>query len=317
MKYNVIEIPVKEILLDNEFNCRGYFTLESVESLAKSIKEIGLQFPLLVQPYRKKYRLLAGHRRFKAIEVFLKWTTAPAIVREDLTEHQARLLNLTENLQRRDLNILQEANALAGLYPEGVACEGGVSLNTVAKEINKPSRWVHIRARLLKMPMEIHKYAAAGWLSAVNLEALWGLPEKGRITAARRIVKAKKEKGKTAHGTGGIKRSFVSRKSKRQICEMIAYLYNNNIEGLYTRLLAWTAGYLSDEEMNEDIKDFIAEHKLKPRPLDKHLVPRISKSKRKKKRGRPAKKTTKGTAKKPAKSKSHAKRTTRKPAKRK
>ena len=280
LNYQVIEIPIKEIVFDDSFNCRGSFPLESVQSLAKSIEEIGLQFPLLVQPYWKKYRLLAGHRRFKAVAVFLKWTSVPAIVREDLTEHQARLLNLTENLQRRDLNILQEAQALANLYPQGIACEGGASLQFVAREINKPSRWVHIRARLLRLPSEIQKYAAAGWLSAVNLEALWGLPEKERLAAARRIVTAKKEHGKTSHNSGGIKRSFVHRKSKVQICEMIAHLYNHNIEGLHTRLLAWAAGYISDEEIQEDIDDFQKENHLKPRPLSKQLVPRISRAKR-------------------------------------
>ena len=286
LKYTILEIPVQEILFDDTFNCRGYFGLESVESLAKSIQAIGLQFPVLVQPFHGqfKYRLLAGHRRFKAVKNFLNWKTIPAIVRDDLTEYQARILNLTENLQRRDLNLLQEAKALQGLYPGGIGCEGGTSIRQVAKEIQKPSRWVCIRLRLLAMPEEIQKYAAAGWLSAVNLEAIWELPEEERVAAAERIVTSKRTYGKTSYLKHGVNRSFVNRRSKNQICEMIANLYNHHIEGLHTRLLAWAAGYISDEEIKQDIDDHIAQNELTPRPPDQYLVPRISKS-----RGRPHK----------------------------
>ena len=80
------------------------------------------------------YRWLAGHRRFKAVETFLKWPCIPSMIRPGLSDHEARMLNFIENLERKDLNVLQEARALGRLYPEGI------SLRVAAKEIKRPTR---------------------------------------------------------------------------------------------------------------------------------------------------------------------------------
>ena len=256
-QYDVYEIPVSDIHYDADFNCRGSFTPQSVKDLADSIQENGLQFPIVVQPWNGKYRLLAGHRRFTAATLFLKWTTIPASIRKDLTEHQARILNLTENLERKDLNMLEEALALRNLYPNGVP------LRVAAKELKRPTRWVHIRFRLLELPEEVQKYAAAGLLSALNLEAILKLPQDQQAKAAKEIAQAK-EKGKTKHLK--IKRAFRQRKSKAQIGEMVVRLMNLGLDGLPTRLLAWSAGYVPDEEIKEDIKQYVETHKLKRRP---------------------------------------------------
>lgn len=160
-QYDVYELPVADIFYDAGFNCRGSFTPQSVHDLSESIKENGLQFPVVVQPCDTaayKYRLLAGHRRFKAVTLFLKWSSIPAPVRSELTEHQVRLLNLTENLERKDLNMLEEAKAIHNLYP------AGVSLRKASKELKRPTRWIHARLRLLDLPQEVQKWAAAGGL---------------------------------------------------------------------------------------------------------------------------------------------------------
>lgn len=246
--YDTYEIPVVEIFYDENFNCRGAFTLQSIVELADSIKEVGLQFPIVVQPWGKQYRLICGHRRFKACTTFLKWDIIPAVVRTDLDEHEAQILNLVENLERKDLNMLEEAKALQAIYPDGV------TLNKAAAELKRPTRWVHTRLRLVQMPEEVQQYAAAGRLSAVNLEALWILPADERTEGAKKIVRAKR--------IGGCKlkdiprRRFRPKKSKEQISKMAAVLMNAGIEGLPPRLLAWAAGYIPDREIRRDIKEY-------------------------------------------------------------
>jgi ParB family chromosome partitioning protein len=249
-QYDVFEIPVDDIYFDAEFNCRGSFTLQSVQDLADSIEKHGLQFPIVVQPYAQDgfaYRLLAGHRRFRATTTYLKWTQIPACIRYDLTEHQSRILNLTENLERKDLNILEEAKALGNLYPDGV------SLRVAAAEIKRPTRWVHVRLRLLEMPDEVQQWAAAGFLSAVNLDALAQLEtDEQKIEAA---VSIRMQKQKKSEQTQQHRKYTVGRKTKQQISEMIAHLFAVSFDGLPCRLLAWAAGRVSDEEIERDIQN--------------------------------------------------------------
>jgi len=253
-QYDTYELPVTEIFYDARFNCRGAFTPQSVHDLSESIRENGLQFPVVVQPFKKpgyRYRLLAGHRRFQAVTTFLKWKRIPATIKHGLTEHQARLLNLTENLERKDLNMLEEANALKNLYPEGITLRGA------ARELKRPTRWVHARWRLLKLPKEAQKWAAAGVISAVNIEAISLLETKAeQIKAVKAIVRCKIQNGKTCHLALDPKygRKFRCRKTKEQLGEMVAHLFAVNCAGLATRVLAWGAGELTDEQIEEDIR---------------------------------------------------------------
>ncbi len=252
--FDAYEIPLVDIYYDESFNCRGSFTLQSVVELSDSIKEIGLQFPVVVQPWENRYRLIAGHRRYKACTVFLKWDKIPAVIRADLDEHQARLLNLTENLERKDLNMLEEALAIQALYPEGV------SLRVAAKELKRPTRWVHTRQRLVQLPEEIQQMAAAGRLVATDIEAIWNLPEKKQIESAQKIVTIKRTPGKRLPRQ--LTRRFKPRKTKEQIGTMTGVLLNAGVEGLPPRLLAWAAGYLTDKEIREDIKTYAPEYQF-------------------------------------------------------
>jgi ParB family chromosome partitioning protein len=228
-----------------------------VVDLADSIKDNGLQFPIVVQPRDGgSYRLLAGHRRFKAVTTFLKWDEIAATIRYDLTEHQARILNLTENLERKDLNILEEAQAIHHLYPNGV------SLRTASKELKRATQWIHVRLRLLQLPKAIQKKAAAGLLSAMNIEAICKLPEDEQIQAAVAIIKSKRERGKLARLPAKLRRRIRPRKSKAQISQMIALLMDANLSGLPLRLLTWAAGYITDQDIKDDIHERVPDYQF-------------------------------------------------------
>ena len=252
-QYQTYPIPVSAIFYDAAFNCRGECTLQSVKELADSIADAGrLICPVAVQPWTKaagfEYRLIVGHRRFKAVTTFLKWTEIPAYVCEGLSDHQARMLNLVENLQRKSLNILEEARAIQKLYPKGS------TVREAATELKRPRRWVWVRVKLLRMPEAIQQKAAAGLLSEANLTTLVGLdrPDE-QIKAAEEIVAARQRgKGKFLPG---LNKTYKRRGTRApgQINHMIERMLAAGISGLPTRVAAWCAGQVPDEELLKEI----------------------------------------------------------------
>jgi ParB/RepB/Spo0J family partition protein len=254
-QYQAYPLPVAAIYYDAAFNCRGEFTLQSVKELADSIAEAGrLICPVVVQPWNKvdgfEYRLIVGHRRFKAVTAFLKWTEIPAYVCEGLSDHQARMLNLVENLQRKSLNVLEEARAIQNLYPRGV------TLRQAAQELKQPTRWVHVRLRLLRMPEAVQQKAAAGLLSQANLETLAGMesPE-DQIFTARKIVEARERgKGKFLPGLDRACKRRAGVRSREEINRMIERMLAAGIVGLPPRVAAWCAGCVPDEELLAEIE---------------------------------------------------------------
>jgi len=207
-----------------------------------------------VQPWAEQpgcdYRLIAGHRRFRAATVFLKWTEIPAMIRENLTDHQARLLNVTENLERRDLNIWEEARALERLYPQGV------TLRQAAKELKQTTHWVHVRLRLLKMPPAVQQKAAAGLLSQANLDALAGIdkPDDQTIAAGKIAEARRRGRGKRLAGLDkAYKRRTSAVRCKDEINRMVERMLLAGVTGLAPRVGAWCAGNISDVELLADI----------------------------------------------------------------
>jgi ParB/RepB/Spo0J family partition protein len=255
-EYQAYPVPVAAIYYDAAFNCRGDFTLQSVKELAESIAQAGrLICPVAVQPWTEEpgceYRLIVGHRRFRAVTAFLKWTEIPAYICEGLSDHDARMLNVLENLQRKSLNILEEAHAVQALYPNGA------SMREAARELKQSTHWVWVRVRLLQMPEAIQQKAAAGLLSQANLEVLAGLERADeQIAAAEKIVEAR-ERGKGKF-LPGLTKAYKRRHGSRRVGEinrMIERMLAAGIVGLPPRVAAWCAGSISDEEL---LKDFEA-----------------------------------------------------------
>ena len=253
-QYQAYPLPVAAVYYDADFNCRGEFTLQSVKELADSIAEAGrLICPVAVQPWAKggfDYRLIVGHRRFRAVTEFLKWTEIPGYICEGLSDHEARMLNFVENLQRKSLNILEEAHAIKNLYPKGA------TVRAAAQELKRPTKWVHVRVRLLRMPEEIQQKAAAGILSQDNLDKLAGLETADeQIRMADEIVAARQRgKGKFLPGLERTyKRCRV--RSREKINHMIERMLAAGINGLPPRVAAWCAGQIPDAELLKEIEE--------------------------------------------------------------
>lgn len=258
-QYDVFAVPVRSIYYDESRNCRGAFTLQSVEDLSKSIAELGrLTHPVWLQPAADAegippgfdYRLLAGHRRYKAATVYLKWDTIPSMVIAGLSDRQARLYNFSENLERKDLNPLEEALAIRTLFPDGA------SVRAAAEELKRDTRWVHARLRLLRVPDEVQQMVAARRVTLLDLEIICKktTPEE-QIKAAQSLAASKRGRGrKTVFEGDALIRTFKRRRTKEEVNAKIEKMFAFGTPDIASRALAWAIGAISDEQIDEDIR---------------------------------------------------------------
>lgn len=251
-----LDIELGRLHADVEFNCRGEFKPNDVIDLARTMKEQGLLQPITVRPYDEKrraetgydYGIVAGYRRHMAARV-LGWPTIPCIVREGLSDVDARLLNLGENLQRKELNILQEAKALLNLKCAGLKQED------VAIRLNQSRGWVQVRFYLLEFPPEIQQEAAAGLLTQQQIRELYTMPSnRMRIEAVKRIKDAKIN-GEKIPKIKAKKLSTMAKKvrDRGEIFALMDHIQENIGNNIGTRALAWAAGEISDNDIFREI----------------------------------------------------------------
>jgi ParB family chromosome partitioning protein len=167
----------------NPFQPRRAFVKEALDELVASIKEHGVLEPLLVRKAEEGYELIAGERRWRAArEAGLK--QVPVIVRE-ATDLQALEIGLIENLQRADLNVIEEAEGYQVL-----ATEFNLTQDEIAKKVSKGRASVANALRLLALPREVKKFMTEGLLSAGHAKVLLALPtEPDQCRMAERVIK--------------------------------------------------------------------------------------------------------------------------------
>jgi ParB family chromosome partitioning protein len=178
------EIPVDEII-PNPFQVRRNFDQKALEELAQSVKEHGLIQPLIVTHDAEsgKYQLIAGERRWHAAKI-AGLSTVPAIVKE-VSPRQMLEIALVENIQRADLNPLEEAEAYHFLIEEF-----GLTQEEVAKRVGKSRTAVANTVRLLRLPPEVKSALAEGLISEGHARALLSLPTPElQIKALEKVVK--------------------------------------------------------------------------------------------------------------------------------
>lgn len=161
------EIPLNSIDL-NPGQPRQAFDQEALEQLADSIRAVGVLQPLLVQQMGSRYRIIAGERRFRAARL-AGLSTVPCIQKE-LDEQEVMLAALVENLQREDLNPMDEANAI-----QAYMRTGGYTQEQAAKQLGKSRPAVANALRLLRLPQMVQQMVAEGTLSPGHARALAGL----------------------------------------------------------------------------------------------------------------------------------------------
>lgn len=253
-RYDTHPLPVADIFYDPDFNCRGRFTLMSLQSLAESIEQNDLKYPVDVQPIEDtgltvpyKWRLLAGFRRFTVFRDLLKRPTIPARIVRGLTEEQAVMFNFQENSERTQLTTLEEAQFITKHFADR-------SLRDVSKLVGRDTRWIHQRRRLASMPPEVQSQFSIGLLTLLDIDSLAKLatPEQ-QIKTAELMIEAKRRRDTEGVTKLRKARRFRPRKTKKDIWRMNGRLMQMGINGAITRLLAWAAGDVTDEEMEQEL----------------------------------------------------------------
>lgn len=176
------EIPV-ELISPSRFQTRMRFDEVELNELAQSISATGVVQPVIVRQSGDKYELIAGERRWRASRIAGK-ATIPAVIRQ-VSDEQAMEMTIVENLQRTDLNPMEQARAY-----DRLAREFKLTQEQMAQKTGKDRTSVANFMRLLKLPVEVQHYVEAGELSFGHARTLLALESTAQMEAAARKVMA-------------------------------------------------------------------------------------------------------------------------------
>jgi ParB family transcriptional regulator, chromosome partitioning protein len=204
------EIAVQRIT-PSPFQPRRTFDEVKIEELAASIRSQGVIQPLIVRPKGDEFELIAGERRWRAA-MKAGLSHVPVVIR-DASDHEALQLALVENLQREDLNPIEEASGYRRLQEEF-----HWSQEEMAERIGKSRPTVTNALRLLGLPTEVQQEVAAGNLPAGQARALLGLHTEPLIISACREVIAK---GLSTRETEKMVRHLVIGRKRRRPAALI------------------------------------------------------------------------------------------------
>ncbi len=180
--------PVKLNLMDIEPNkeqARKHFDEEALSELADSIAQHGVLQPLLVRPMiGGGYQLVAGERRWRASRI-AGLTQVPVVIKE-LSDTEAAVISLIENLQREDLNPVEEALGFASLMKDF-----SLTQEEAAQRVGKSRPAVANALRLLKLPEKVLDMVRENKLSAGHARALAALSDEKLIISTAELIIAK------------------------------------------------------------------------------------------------------------------------------
>lgn len=158
------QIPLEQIV-SNPFQPRRHFDEDSLRELGESIKQVGVLEPVIVRVVESGFELIAGERRFRAASL-AGLTAIPAIVRL-MNDQQVAEMALIENIQREDLNALEEAQAYQRLI-----LEFHYKQEELAGKVGKSRPHISNTLRLLQLPPEVQEDLIQGHLSMGHARAL-------------------------------------------------------------------------------------------------------------------------------------------------
>lgn len=246
----ILAIPLEQIVANEKANCRDKIDPLKVLSLWKTIEKDGLLQPVVVRKVVNGYELICGFRRFKAHVVgCAKTINAKVIVCND---SDARVFNLIENLEREQLNLLEEAKSVQKLM------FAGWTQMQIALRFSVTRTWVIGRQNLLRLPEDIQQEAAAGYIKLGHVDALIKMDILEQYAAVREI-KEKALRGEKTAATA-LKPKTPSNtapkatRKKDDILEMLTVVTQKLSFCVTTRALAWAAGEISTDDFMLDLK---------------------------------------------------------------
>ncbi len=197
------EIPV-EFMVRGKYQPRRDMHPDALEELAESIKAQGIMQPIVVRPLsRNRYEIIAGERRWRAAQL-AGLAEVPALVR-DVPDEAAIAMSLIENIQREDLNPIEEAIALSRLQKEFELTQ-----QEVAEAVGKSRAAVANILRLMSLSSDVKKMLEYGDLEMGHARALLPLSDMEQLEAARTVV----AKGLSVRQTEALVRRMMQEKEQ-------------------------------------------------------------------------------------------------------
>ena len=177
---DIVEIPLTEIR-SNPYQPRKEFDEQSLQEFADSIKEHGIIQPIIVKKSIKGYELIAGERRTRASKMAGK-ETIPAIIR-DFNDDEMMEIALVENIQRENLNPIEEAEALSKIIEKN-----NLTQESASKKFGKSRSYITNILGLLKLPEYTKKYVTEGKISMGHARVLSKLTDENRINELADLI---------------------------------------------------------------------------------------------------------------------------------
>ena len=177
---DIVEIPLTEIR-SNPYQPRKEFDEESLNEFAESIKEHGVIQPIIVKKSIKGYELIAGERRTRASKIAGK-ETIPAIIR-DITDQEMMEIALIENIQREDLNPIEEAEAFSKIIETS-----GMTQEEAAKKFGKSRSYITNILGLLRLPEKTMELVREGKITMGHARVLSKLEDPDQINEMAKLI---------------------------------------------------------------------------------------------------------------------------------
>lgn len=175
-----VEVKLKDIR-PNPYQPRKHFDEEKLNELAVSIKEHGIFQPIILKESVHGYEIVAGERRFRAASI-VGLEEVPAII-VDFSDQQMMEIALLENIQREDLNAIEEAQAYQSMMKKLKLTQEELS-----KRVGKSRAHIANTVRLLKMPKKLQDYVLEGTLTMGHIKPLITIDEKKALEVAQKAI---------------------------------------------------------------------------------------------------------------------------------
>lgn len=250
----VLYIDINDIK-PNTGQPRKHFDEEKLEELASSIQQHGLIQPIVLRKLKTGYEIVAGERRWRACRI-VGLKEVPCIVKE-LTDEENMLLAIIENMQREDLNPIEEAEGLKQMIDTY-----GLTQEQVSYSVGKSRPYITNSLRLLKLPEEVRTLTASGEISVGHAKALAAVKDRDKqITLAKKTAKdglsvrqielMAKETKAPARKAPKVKKSADEKKIEEDMKNALGTKVNLNRKGKKGKI---EIEFYSDEELERLIE---------------------------------------------------------------
>ena len=246
---NIVHIDVNKII-PNKNQPRKIFDENALEELSESIKNYGVIQPITVRKiYDDIYEIVAGERRYKAVRM-LNMETIPAVI-IDVKEEDSAAMSLIENLQREDLDFIEEAMAFERLIEDF-----GLSQTQLAQKLGKSQSTIANKMRILKLPQSVKEKLREGNLTERHGRALLKIEDDEiLLDVVDKIIKKDLNVSATEKLVNSIVEdiNYKRKKDKRYVRNFINYkIYINTIKNAYKEIVKTGIEAKFEQEESED-----------------------------------------------------------------